>query len=327
MRANSMNRRSAHILSTGKAEIRAIGESCDPSCMMWFCCANSVPNGTCKGFLLLDGESRKLLQRNMQEDALLYLEDCVGAVQNGCSPEAKRSLTKEVYRCLKPVSDVLKKEPIERRGFRGMLDKVSPSKPEQSISKPVIRGFGRGFSGMLDELSGGKKRSIAGVRPREGIDKCTFDCNFHELCENFEYGELCKGFKPKQTAPEETRGFRDGFIGMLEDASRGSSVVTRSQPQKPILLGFGAMIDTLNGENEEEEEIVHASTFRGVLADVNRQSEQESEEKRLKGHHRGFRGVLDSISEGIERRSASTSTPDPVLRKLQRELRAIRNGM
>lgn len=354
-----MNRRSAEILSKGKAEIRAIGESCDPSCFMWFCCANSVPDGICKGFSILDGESKKLLQRNMREDDLLYLEDCVGAVQNGCSPEAKRSLTKEVYRCLKPVSDVLRKEPIERRGFRGMLDMVSPSTSEQSTSKVVIRGFGRGFSGMLDELSRGKKRSIAGLVPQAGIDKCSFDCNYHQYCANFENGKLCKGIKlietqafghenPTNTPKPITRDLQTkirrrnlGFGGMINEALSRSS----DREEKPITCFTGGILGMLEEASKGTDSESSSSVlirgfgipptsiknpilrtrlgFRGMIDELSGTIEEEVQPIIRSC---GLKGMLESAFEGggvMREATLATARTNPILRDLQTKIRVI----
>jgi hypothetical protein len=128
-----MNRKSANLLLAGKAEIRSIGEPCDPSCALWFCCANSTPNGVCKGFLLLDGRSKELLRQNILEDDLIYLGNCARMIQNGTTPKNEQALTKEVYRYLKPINEILRAEqkgmPL---GFRGMLNAIieRSSEPE-----------------------------------------------------------------------------------------------------------------------------------------------------------------------------------------------------
>lgn len=345
-----MDRRSAEILSKGKAEIRAIGEPCDPSCAMWFCCENSVPNGICKGFVLLNGESRKLLRRNMQEDDLLYLEDCVGAVQNGCAPDVKRSLTGEVFRCLKPISDILEEEPIERLGFRGMLDHVSKETDTPSPSQPIIRGFGRGFRGMLDEMSEGKKRSIAGVMPQAGIDECNFDCNYHQYCTHFENLALCKGFKLVGTADvfghenltttpkPSVRGFSDGFIGMLEDASRGTTPeIRRTNVVRNINYGFKAMAESACGETSAiTTKPIHREIsvgFRGMLDDFTRRTEEE-EAKNLQKVVPIFRfqenakvncGFKAMVDDAFSHENPIRLSRDPILRGLQRNLRAILN--
>ena len=96
---------SAELLSKGKHEIRAINDSCDPSCFTWFACANSVPSGTCRGFVLLDGESRKLINKNLSEDDEVYISNCMRMVQNGCCEETKDVLIPEVLRFLSPETE------------------------------------------------------------------------------------------------------------------------------------------------------------------------------------------------------------------------------
>ena len=100
-----MKLKSAELLSKGKHEIRAIGDSCDPSCFTWFACANSVPSGTCRGFVLLDGESRKLINKNLSEDDEVYISNCMRMVQNGCCEETKDVLIPEVLRFLSPETE------------------------------------------------------------------------------------------------------------------------------------------------------------------------------------------------------------------------------
>jgi hypothetical protein len=97
-----ISQRSANILSEGKREIRAINDVCDPSCFVWFACANSKPNDVCKGFILLDGESRKLINRNLTEDDAIYVGNCVRTIQRGCEPETKETLVPEILRFLSP---------------------------------------------------------------------------------------------------------------------------------------------------------------------------------------------------------------------------------
>jgi hypothetical protein len=105
--------RSANILSEGKREIRAIGDRCDPSCFVWFACANSKPNDVCKGFVLLDGETRKLINRNLNADDVIYVENCMRMIQNGNSEE---ELVQEVLRYIPP-------PPTQHReGFLAMVE-------------------------------------------------------------------------------------------------------------------------------------------------------------------------------------------------------------
>ena len=96
---------SAELLLKGKHEIRAINDSCDPSCFVWFACANSKPNGICKGFVLLDGESRKLINKNLTDDDEVYVSNCMRMIQDECSEETEKVLVPEVLRFLSPETE------------------------------------------------------------------------------------------------------------------------------------------------------------------------------------------------------------------------------
>jgi len=97
-----MKLRSGKILQEGKREIRAINDPCDASCFMWFACGNSKPNGICKGFILLNGETRKIINKNLNENDALYVEDCVRMVQNKRTPEEQEYFVQEVLRFIPP---------------------------------------------------------------------------------------------------------------------------------------------------------------------------------------------------------------------------------
>jgi len=260
-----MNRTSANLLLEGKAEIRSIGQPCDASCAMWFCCQNSTPNGTCKGFVLLNGKSKDILRKNMREDDLIYLENSARIIQNGCSVETRRALASEVYRYLKPINDILREEPA--LGFRAMLDKAIEPTPEESTWKPITRGFKGGFAGMLEEASRGTdSESMSSVL----IRSLEFRTN------------------------EEVHQPQWGLKAMLDAASEG---IKRSLPQHPVKpkrkmetvrgfgRGFAGMIDELTRGNEKEEvqTVVRNCGFKGILEDAfERESAPISFERQLR---------------------------------------------
>jgi len=101
----TMKLSSAELLLKGKHEIRAINDPCDPSCFVWFACANSKPNGICKGFVLLDGESRKLINKNLTDDDEVYVSNCMRMIQDECSEETEKVLVPEVLRFLSPETE------------------------------------------------------------------------------------------------------------------------------------------------------------------------------------------------------------------------------
>jgi hypothetical protein len=341
-----MNQSSANLLLAGKAEIRSIGEPCDPSCAMWFACANSTPNGTCKGFVLLDGKSKEILRKNMQEDDLIYLGNCARTIQNGCTPETKESLTKEVYRYLKPINDILKEQQKRLpQGFKGMLEAVSRSADREE-----------------EASSAGNRRRIAGVMPEAGVDECNLDCSFHQWCAHFENQALCKGFSLIETKKRILRNlgfggmldeslsrsldreekpitrFIDGFLGMLQEASRGtdsessSAVITRGFRIPPtnikksirrIPQGFREMIDEVSGTTDEKEEVQTVVRsinygFAGMLEDAFGRENPTTTPKPVVRNF-GFRGMLDAIS----RTNEEEETFQPIVRSVECGFKAM----
>lgn len=94
-----MKASSASILRENKREIRSIGSTCDASCAMWAFCQNSVSDGTCKGFLLLNGKSQNLLNTTLNEDNKIYVQNTTRMAQRNDIPEETReSLVREVLR-------------------------------------------------------------------------------------------------------------------------------------------------------------------------------------------------------------------------------------
>jgi hypothetical protein len=85
---------------------------------MWAFCKNSVPDGTCKGFLLLNGKSENLLNKTLSEDNKIYLQECTRRIQYGSHEPL---LVSEVLRYIQP-------QPTEHKsGFLAMLEAARPS--------------------------------------------------------------------------------------------------------------------------------------------------------------------------------------------------------
>jgi len=227
-----MNRTSGNLLLEGKAEIRSIGQPCDASCAMWFCCQNSTRNGTCKGFVLLNGKSKDILRKNMCEDDLIYLENSARIIQNGCSLETRKALTNEVYRYLKPINDILREEPAF--GFRAMLDRAITPTPEESTSKPITRSFRDGFLGMLEDASRSSEPESVTIRNFGTVHHPEY--GFKAMLESA-FGETPTITKPIHRTPL-------GYRGMLDVVSRGTEEaqpITRSFQDQPQQYGMLAM--------------------------------------------------------------------------------------
>lgn len=57
------------------------GDQCNGSCAFYFCCRNSKDFAECRGFLMLNGESEKLLKRGLTEHDLEYIENAHSIIQ------------------------------------------------------------------------------------------------------------------------------------------------------------------------------------------------------------------------------------------------------
>ena len=160
-----MKASSANILRENKREIRAIGSACDPACAMWAFCQNSVTDGLCKGFFLLNGKSQNLLNKTLNEDDKIYVENVTRMAQNESSEETRENLVREVLRfipreeseptqrpegfsymakCARGVQNTPTQEPdpVERaqpnRGFTGMIESAFSHEPtERTVTRAV----------------------------------------------------------------------------------------------------------------------------------------------------------------------------------------------
>ena len=102
-----MKMSSAKLLLKGTAEVRSVGEPCDPACFVWYSCRNSVPNGVCKGYDMMNGTKiQKIIRErnieNIKAIDLEYAENCVKTAQRIHNPEIQEQMAVEVYRYLKP---------------------------------------------------------------------------------------------------------------------------------------------------------------------------------------------------------------------------------
>lgn len=164
-----MKLRSAQILEKGKREIRAIGDNCDPSCFTWFACANSKNDSVCKGFVLLNGETRKLINKNLTENDAIYVENCMRIIQNGSSEETKEQLVQEVLRYLPPQTSP------RQEGFLNMLESAyhTSEKQEEPESQPTSE-----FRRMLDASSKNNQPTI-----ERQIIPIDFVSQFPDICD------------------------------------------------------------------------------------------------------------------------------------------------
>jgi len=124
-----MKLHSANLLKEGKREIRSIGDVCDAACFVWYGCRNSKPNGICEGFVLMDGETRRHLNKILNEDDGKYIESCMNTVQRGCNTETQEGLVKEILRYIP--HEEINFATAMRRGFSNIQGAVSPNLEQQ----------------------------------------------------------------------------------------------------------------------------------------------------------------------------------------------------
>lgn len=122
-----MKKSSANLIALGQRELRAMGEKCDPACFVWYGCGNSKPDGVCAGFLLLDGETKRHLNKLLSADDEKYVSNCMRMLQNGSKDEG---LVKEVLRYIEP-------QPKERPSGVSYMAKCALGSPDEPIQEPT----------------------------------------------------------------------------------------------------------------------------------------------------------------------------------------------
>lgn len=146
------------------------------------------------------------------------------------------------------------------------------------------------------------------LKPQQQINP---ECGFRAMLDE----ATKRSFTPTPTPKPITRGSRDGFIGMLEEASRGSepeSIIIRNfgtvhHPE----YGFKAMAAASFGETPTiTRKPIHRVPlgFRAMLDDFNRGNEEEEVQSAFPRITKpkpivrslGFRGMLDDLSKAYE---------------------------
>jgi len=127
---------------------------------------------------------------------------------------------------------------------------------------------------------------------------------------------------PESTSKPISRGFRDGFIGMLEEASRGSepeSIIRSFGTNEEVRhrqWGFKAMLEAASGETPTitRKPIRRGIPFgfRAMLDHFSRKYEEEAENAKAVIRNCGFRGMLDQICKE-DKREPNTTTFKSIL--------------
>jgi hypothetical protein len=79
---SSISQKDANLILRKEGRFPTKGSQCNASCVFYFCCANSKDFGTCeKGFQMMNGESKRLLERNLGVDSVKYIENSYGFIE------------------------------------------------------------------------------------------------------------------------------------------------------------------------------------------------------------------------------------------------------
>jgi hypothetical protein len=176
---------SAEILRKGKGEIRAIGDVCDFACFTWYACANSKPSGTCAGFVLRNGETRKHLNRILNEDDGKYVESCMSTIQRGCNEETREAMVQEIQRFIPPEES----EPTPRETGVGYMAQCAlgiPNVPTSEHTEPEPTSnseFGRMLKAARGESAQAHTTTPKTVTRMMGLFRQIDESLFPELCD------------------------------------------------------------------------------------------------------------------------------------------------
>ena len=162
-----------------------------------------MPSGTCRGFALLNHQTRRHLNRILNEDDNKYIESCVKTIQRGCDAETEEGLVREVLRYISH------EEPQRQTGFLAMCEATRPARTSETV-QPELQ-IRLGFLRMLDpnyqaHVANGSEETHSRI-----------PCGFREMIEAaFPHGNRTT----PDDKPHVVRGM--GFAAMLEGARRGT---------------------------------------------------------------------------------------------------------
>jgi hypothetical protein len=224
----------ATIIYRGEAKFPTVGSQCNASCAFYAFCANSEDFGTCKGFILMNGQNLAQLKRNLDEDSIEYVKNSFPVIQrmlNNGHHDFAETVTRDVQR----LGEIARpKTQTERKyGFMGMLEAAFGNQTEEKVEpKVVIRGFGRGFIGQLEEaLTGTPKEEIKPTIVRR------IPVGFKAMLEDaFGSQPIIRGYS--EQLEKSKRRIPLGFKAMLEDAFDSQPTEQVEQP-KFIIRSYG----------------------------------------------------------------------------------------
>ena len=71
----------ADIILRKSAKFPTKGSQCNSACAFYFCCANGKDFEECTGFQMINGQSKKLLERTLGENSLEYIQNAYGFIE------------------------------------------------------------------------------------------------------------------------------------------------------------------------------------------------------------------------------------------------------
>jgi len=173
--SKTIGKEDAHLILTNSAKFPTKGAQCNGSCVFYFACQNSKDFSECTGFLMLNGESERLLKRGLTEHDLEYIENAHSVIQRSLEnghPEDARVILRDISQLGERVTP----QPTERKsGIAHMIECALgiPNTPTQEPERqtPETRST-EGLGGMLDAIS--RTQQTHSVTLTRAIDESLF---------------------------------------------------------------------------------------------------------------------------------------------------------
>jgi len=121
----------ADIILRKSAKFPTKGSQCNSACAFYFCCANGKDFEECTGFQMINGQSKKLLERTLGENSLEYIQNAYGFIERAIQNNDLEAV-EVVVRDLSQLRERAEPETTDfaeamRRGFSSIQGNVSPT--------------------------------------------------------------------------------------------------------------------------------------------------------------------------------------------------------
>jgi hypothetical protein len=298
--------------------------------VFYFACQNSKDFSECTGFLMLNGESERLLKRGLTEHDLEYIENAHSVIQRSID-NGQHEQANVILRDIGQLRERVAPQPTNRAsGFTHMVEcarGVSTVPTQEPEPTPETRGTS-GFSAMLSASSKDKKT------PEDAIQKALDEMEQDEAKHRQQsskptrrgmgFGNMLAAsqtgtFEGDEEPQPETRsliqsGFQRrgaGFGSMLEASRRGTfegDEEFKSQPETRSGYGFRAMLDGASRGNatgqsvETEYDVKPIPCGLAAMLDAmspNRTRDTLDEKPHVR-RGMGFTNMLRDAAEGTE---------------------------